>query len=90
MAVAEGGGGRKKVVGQEGKMAGVKGTEGGWQGARWDRGSGERRTRWQGREDMGGCRRARWQMLGWWGSRRVAGGMSSRCGQPGPQSGGKR
>ena len=36
---------------------------------------------------MAGCRRARWQLLGQWGGRRVAGGRSSRWGQPVTRSG---
>ena len=38
---------------------------------------------------MAGCRRARWQLLGQWHGRRMAGGRSSRSGQPVTRSGGK-
>ena len=66
----EGGDGRV----QEGQMA----VSVGW----WDRrGDGKepygagaveaRRARWLEREGMAGCRRARWQLLGQWGGRRV-------------------
>ena len=47
------------------------------------------RVKWQGREGMAGCRKARWQLLGYGGggSRRVAGGRSSRWVQPVTRSG---
>ena len=51
---------------------------------------GARRARWLEREGMVGCRRARWQLLGQWAGRRVAGGRSSRWGQPVTRSGGGR
>ena len=38
---------------------------------------------------MAGCRRARWQLLGQWGGRRVAGSRISRWGQSVTRSGGK-
>ena len=39
------------------------GVVGGWQGARWGRGSGARRARWPTREEMARYRSARWQFL---------------------------
>ena len=50
---------------------------------------GARRARWLEREGIAGYRRARWQLLGQWGGRMVAGGGSSRWGQPVTKSGGK-
>ena len=55
------GGGRRRVVGQEGQMVEGGGGRRGWQGARWGRDSGGKEVQMARREGMEGCKRARGQ-----------------------------
>ena len=56
----------------------------GWQEGRWGRGSGGKQGQMTGEENR--VQEGQMVVVGWWGRRRMAGGMSSRCGAARGQS----